>query len=606
MNVYDPIVVSGPWPGVALRVVELHWRAALGKLDTIELRLVAERPDLDGAQALGRSVTVKYLDHTGRPQALHGEAIRVSRAGTVHTRAAYAVTVRPRAWRLARSSHCRVFQGQRLPAIVEGIVGAQAEGWVHHRLRSAEFPARDLCVQYRETDLDFMLRLLEREGVTANVEHGETAATLSLVDDPAAEAASREPVSLRVVTEVDHRPELETVHDLHIEDRVVTTGVVAVGYDFKLPHRPVAGRAAPGTASLTSPVPHGETWREHEGHLVDDTSAERRARLRQEALAAEELILTGITNARRLAPGCVVRLERHDGVHAGRVWLVTDVEVDACQPAGDASSSDHRWQCRFRAVPVDRPYRPPVRTQWPVAPGPQTARVVGPQGAEIHTDAHGRVQLRLQWELTMSYPGFARTTADDGLLTGWVRVAQGWAGRGFGAMQIPRVGEEVVVDFLDGDLDRPMVVGRVHNAENPHPWDPDQYRQISGLRTRLTPDGGAMGHLLGFDDNRCAPRVMLHAERLLQVKVTGDRVTALDGHDRLQVGRDRHIQVDGADALTAQKSVTVTCGRARLTMQADGSIELQGTRLVVRIDGTGLIRAEQGLTLSGPNKTLNL
>lgn len=382
----------------------------------------------------------------------------------------YEVTVVPKLWLCSRIRRSRVFQGEKVPDIVKKVLADSGVESLQINLNPDDYLERDYCVQYGESDLDFVSRLLEDEGIYYHFEHTEDDHSVVLMDGsslPTALQTSGELASLR------RRRELRAARFEHRD------------YDFSEPNQELGA----SIESQISPA-FGEHYEYLEGRrekfdedvMIDRERLERRIRLRAEEEEAQALQYQGTSDCRGFAPGYLFSFDEKHGPAdlAGTELLLLEVEHDLTQ--------GKRYENRFRCMNGETPFRPPRVTPKPRVEGPQSAVVVGPEGEEgAHTDAHGRVKVKFHWD---------REAPGDHTSSCWIRVSQAWAGAGWGAIAIPHIGHEVIVDFLEGDPDRPVVMGRVYHEANRTPQLPadggEANKYKSGIRDNF-------GNELAFD-----------------------------------------------------------------------------------------------------------
>ncbi|MDI1483580.1 type VI secretion system tip protein TssI/VgrG [Polyangium sp. y55x31] len=491
---------------------------------------------------------------------------------------------------LALRRSYRVFQDLSAPSIASKIL--EAAGFsATVQIDDEAHPRRELRVQYGETDADFFHRMLEEAGVAyATAESGELVLSdhwetgecrvvpLSYVDHPA-EALGRPFVT-----------ELELASALR-------PGALALGdYDFRRPNTPLwveapkAGEIEaalaqqfflPGAALVAVDHGSGTPAADDRGAFRhDERAAKADAQRLLEALREGRDELRFSTNAMDMAPGAVFRVEGypHPALASAPRLLCTAIHIEA--------EFGKPLHIRARAVFADAPYRPPRRTQKPRALGVETAVVVGPPKQEIHTDEFGRVRVQFPWD---------REGGRDAKSSCWVRVSQAWAGLGYGALALPRVGQEVLVAFLAGDPDRPVIVGRLHNAIEQTPYKLPEDQTVTGIRTASTP-GGAGWNELRFDDRAGAELVAIRAERDLQKLVRHDE-REKTGHNRtIGVGEDLQVEVEGDEARRTE-------GRRAVRVGGDDTLDVGGSRKATIAGSDTVVVAQKHSVSVGPSKT---
>jgi type VI secretion system secreted protein VgrG len=444
-----------------------------------ELDVVSELDDLGAADVLGRSVTVS-VDVGEVPRHFNALAASLSHLGSMGRYSHYRISLRPWLWFLSRASNCRIFQDLSVPEIVKSVFRDHGFADFEERLVD-DYEARSYVVQYRETDLDFVRRLLEHEGIHFFFEHTDSSHTLVLCDSADVHVPSPFHESLPLLPLDGRAPSfLPGVTGWQVRHAVETGAVALLDHDYENPsvNLGVAWRersAQPNAAyeAFDYPGDHRQT-----------ASGEKRARKRLEELQVASVRCEASSNARGLQVGATFSLREHPAEAHNREYLVTSLSgtlSSHAQETGGLPSGDV-FQCRFSAIDSRREFRPPRVTPKPIVHGAQTATVVGKLGEEIWTDEYGRIKLRFHWD---------RFGTRDERSSCWVRVAQMWAGVGFGSLFVPRIGQEVVVDFLEGDPDRPIVTGSVYNGDNPPPYELPTHQTRSGIKTRSTAGGTA-------------------------------------------------------------------------------------------------------------------
>ena len=472
----------------------------------------------------------------------------------------YRVELRPWLWLLDKTSNCRVFQNMTVPEIVKDV--CKKHGFNDVILELGTYKPREYCVQYRESDLAFVSRLLEHEGIYYYFRFDEAKHTLVLTDGTSPHLP---------------RPQYERIEYgilQHGEDTTETLGGLITAwrparelrsgnytlkdYNFEKPNLPLLSRQL-------GPKPHKLNTFERfdypgaylEAKLGSDYAS---IRLQEEQTPYENIAGEGRTQG--LAPGFVFNLAAHPDTAQNATYLVVSAEYDfALEPyKSTQEQAGRRFSCRFTALPSQLRFRPARVTPRPIIAGLQTAQVVGPRGEEIWTDNYGRVKVQFPWD---------REGQRNERSSCFIRVAQVWAGGGFGAQFVPRIGHEVVVSFLEGDPDRPMIVGSVYNGVNSPPFKLSDNDFVSGLKTESTRNGAGGNNQLYFQDKNSDELVFLRAERDLEAKVLRERRTDVGQNDIETVHGDQTITVTRTYSLTAQ-TVSITCGASSIELGPTG------------------------------------
>jgi type VI secretion system secreted protein VgrG len=581
-------LVSPATDAAGLRFLALSGHEAIGAPFEWTVEAVSPRDDLDADRLLGEPVAVslEMPGTTPLPSGVvaprrwfHGHVAAVARAG-VHSRfARYLLTLRPWLWFLGRNADCRIFQEMSTPEIVRAVF----EDWpeiARFESRLAErYAVRRYAVQYRESDLAFVCRLMEEDGIAFHFEHAESGHTLVLTDGPGARRAmpGYETIACSTGDGWTLR-ESECVTQWDVRREVRAGRVAFADHDFKRPRQPIGATHADPRAHALGDIASFDA----PGRFFNDategpageggTLGEARARIAMERLEAEHFGIAGEATARGIAAGHRFTLAGHPRADRNEAVLVTRAEhlLRVAPPESQRPEAAlPAYRVRFDALPTSKPYRPPLRTPRPTMPGPQSAVVVGPPGTELHTDAFGRVKLAFHWDRNMRgdrKPGSGGAPLPDADRTCWVRVAQPWAGRQWGANFLPRVGQEVLVDFLDGDPDRPVVTGRLHNGEQ----TPVAFtatgalpgnQAIAGLRSKEI--GGQRYNELLFDDTAGAIRAKLSSEHASSQLHLGYVTHPRDGARADPRGEGFELRTDAWGAVRAAKGLFLSAdGRA--------------------------------------------
>jgi type VI secretion system secreted protein VgrG len=556
-----------PW---RVRRFELLEQAGAPYRGTLEV--LCEDAEVEPGELLGADVCLS-IGRGDAERVIKGIVLRVEHQRVERELARLVLHVGPAVGLLGRGRASRIFQGKTVLELLDELAGPVLEA--RHRgidlsQVTRSFEPRDYCVQYRESDLDFFHRLLDEEGLSYYFDHErDEHETLVVVDG---REGAPEVVAWGGGSQVpaigDRREEAASESIGAISRAQAPTGprVIQRSWDWAANPPQVFEDAAPAREGSA-----GELV-EHDGRRLWSVDAEGIAAREQEALAAAEVVLEGAGNVTGFAAGMLFELT--DSEHEGRYFL-TQVEHRGDAPEvelGDGGSGGHApsYENRFSCIPDEAPFRRLPRSRKPMIHGPQTAVVVGPEGEEIFTDEHGRIKVRFHWD---------RSSTPDEEASCWVRVAQSWAGPGWGAVLIPRVGMEVVISFLDGDPDRPLCTGCVFNGQNGAPYVLPEERTKTALRTRSSPGGDGFNELC-FEDAAGAEQVLLRAQR--------DHVETV-GHDRSRsVGNDEAVSVGGSRTVAvAGNQRTKIGGKA-----ADGA-GLPGPHFGIEVDGEYRVEAEE-------------
>uniref|UniRef100_C5CNC9 Type VI secretion system Vgr family protein n=1 Tax=Variovorax paradoxus (strain S110) TaxID=543728 RepID=C5CNC9_VARPS len=538
--------------GDALQFYRLAGREALSQAYAFDLDLLGSSNALDPKSILGKPAAVVMETESGAPRYLAGLVTRFGLSHEDDRQAFYRMRLRPWLWLATRRSDFRIFQDQTVPEIVSAVLGRYGyplEQKLHRSYRPWTY-----CVQYREDDFSFVSRLCEHEGIYYHFRHEAEQHVLVFADDIAASHAplpGGETVRYHPHEKAGMTGGLEAserIYEWASSDEVRPGQYFNDDYDFEKP------RAELSHLRQMPPGHDHDDFEHYEwpGGFTQHDDGETYARLRAEEQLSERSRVTGQANRRDLAPGCTFTLTHHPREDQNRQHLLLAVDYDlqenlqASEGANASEGSVQRFA--FEAQPTSYAWRPRRSTPKPRTRGPQTAVVVGPAGEEIWTDRYGRIKVQFHWD---------RLGQRNENSSCWLRVSTAWAGATFGAAALPRIGQEVIVDFLNGDPDHPIVTGRVHNADEMPAWQLPGQAHLSGLRSREL-SGSRSNHLV-LDD--------------------------FAGKIQSQLKSDHN-------------SSSLSLGHIARIEDAAGRKDLRGQGFELRTDGHGAVRAARGLLVS--------
>ncbi|WP_083743738.1 type VI secretion system Vgr family protein [Methylobacterium radiotolerans] len=534
-------------PDADLAVTGFRLEEAISTLFQAEIALASPDPGLDLTALLDKPARLTVLDRYGPPRHVHGVLALAERGdtGAHHTR--YSVLLMPALHRLRFSADCRIFQTKSVPEIVEAVLKENGVSAFRFAL-TEQHPAREYCVQYRETHLAFVERLMAEEGIAYHFEHTEGAHTLVLTD------ATKLALDAPGAEAIEYNAEPGgTVKGPHVSrftwrEVVAPSDVVQRDHFFRNPVHDFEARAQ---ASVLNGLTRKLEMYDYPGRYKADAVGRAFTRYRLEGYRDEASHGEGAGRCARLLPGHRFALSEHPDPALSRRFLVVAASHAGSQPGaveGDAGDGGAYLTTSFRVIRHDTPYRPDAPAK-PRVEGPQMAIVTGPAGEEIHCDAFGRVKVRFPWD---------RSGKADDTASCWIRVSQGWAGASWGQIALPRVGQHVIVDFLEGDPDQPIITGRAYNAREPVPYP------LPANKTRMTIKSkthkGEGFNELRFEDEQGREEVFVHAQRDMRVKVRHDRRKRVDHDQSESIGHDKAIDVGGNHVETIAQNKQLTVG----------------------------------------------
>ncbi|SDR01194.1 type VI secretion system secreted protein VgrG [Pseudomonas grimontii] len=542
-------------PGIKtdFQVLAFKGQEVLDQPFFIQVQVVSENPSLDLESLLHQPAYLAFGDVN---EGLHGQVYAIGRDDPGRRLTRYQLTLAPRLAYLAHRRDQRIFQQRSVPQIIAAVLeqhGILADRYAFE-LGPVVYPPLTFCVQYAETDLHFIQRLCEEEGIHYHFRHSESQHVLVFGDD--------QTVFLRLPAQrysPAGGPQAEMRVIQRFDLRLATRSQQTVRRDHDFEHPSLCLQDAAGSASA-QPL---EDYRYPAGFTGHARGA-RLARRGLERLQIGRYRALGRSDQPVLRSGHFLELHDHPDPACNNLWLITSVRHEGYQPqvleqaAGEVGAFQG-YRNRFTATPWSAPYRPPLKHPKPTLHGTQTATVTGPAGEEVHCDAYGRVKVRFHWD---------RLDKTDDKSSCWVRVASGWAGDGFGAMMIPRVGMEVLVTFLEGDPDQPLINGCLPNALHMPAHSLPQHKTRSVLRSRSTPGGGGSNEL-HLEDLRGKELIYLRAQRDLEQQV---------GHDsRLEVAGERREIIRGLSTVHLESDEhRHVSGDRKVVLKASDHLDVQG------------------------------
>ncbi|MEN4746418.1 type VI secretion system Vgr family protein [Pantoea agglomerans] len=544
--------ITAQLPADGLLFHTLKGTETLSRPFVLTAELLATDARIDRHALLGKPVTFTLptdgLMNALSPRYLNGKITRVAvrsqeLSGTRY--AVYELTVEPDLWPMKRDRNLRIFQSQTVPQIVQTLLKEYGVN-VETRL-AGSYRVWEYCVQYQESSLDFISRLMELEGIYYFFRHEADKHTLVLCDAPDQHQAfpGYETIAYHVTPSGGVVTE-EGISQWSLAESV-TPGIYSTDdYDFRKPNAwMLQARQNPA-----SPVPGSVDVYDWPGHFVDHSHGESYARIRQEVWQAEHHSVSGSGTATGIAPGFTFSIINAPHFSDNGEYLVTSATYDFAENAyASGDTGDSRHNIHFTVLPSSVTYRTPPETAWPKTHGPQTAKVVGPKGESIWTDRYGRVKVKFHWD---------RLAKGDDTSSCWVRVSSAWAGQGFGGVQIPRVNDEVVVDFINGDPDRPIITGRVYNEASMPPWNLPEDATRMGFMTRSKDGHNDNSSFLFFEDKPGGELLNMHAEKDMNISVENDKTVSVDGCRTTKIGKDQTDEINGDSTFHYKQKRTTT------------------------------------------------
>jgi type VI secretion system secreted protein VgrG len=548
------VSVSTPLGSDVLLLETLSGVESISRPFHFELGLLSEDPEIDFTKIVGQPITITLdLHGANEPRYLHGHIRSFTQLRNRDGFAHYRAELVPWLWFLTQTTDCRIFQNKSVDEIIEQV----CQDLGHRDLRSdlsGSYAKLEYCVQYRETDFAFVSRLMEHFGISYFFEHKKDKHVLVLVDSPAKfpECPGQKKARYKEddrVTDLLADPGIIT--DLQLRQEVHSGKISYRDHNFERPPQTLEV-AAKGTIKVD--YASYEQYDYPGKYLVRD-QGESLAKLRMQSLEARHLMISGSSTCRPFLPGYTFELTEHPRPDANTKYLLLSVRHDLC--AGGYTKDVATYTNCFVCIPAKAQLRPERLTPKPRVEGPQTAVVVGESGEEIYTDKHGRIKVQFFWD---------RQGKQDQESSCWVRVSQGWSGKGWGAMFIPRIGMEVIVDFLEGDPDQPLVTGAVYNAQQTPPYPLPAERSKSTIKTNSYKGDGF--NELRFEDKSGSEEIFVHAQKDQNEVILHDHTTDVGNDQTLKVGHDQSETVGNNQTVGVGNDQSITVGHDQ-TVQID-------------------------------------
>ncbi|ECB7307619.1 type VI secretion system Vgr family protein [Salmonella enterica] len=558
--------------------------------DTLNLGYVSPAANLPLKPMVGKDLCVNIELDGGGKRHISGLVTAARVVGHEGRSVTYELRMEPWVKLLTHTSDYKAFQNKTVVDILDEVL-AEYPYPVEKRLVES-YPVRTWQVQYGETDFDFLQRLMQEWGIYWWFEHSEDSHTLVLADAISAHKACPDSPLVEWHQE-GLKLDKEFIHTITANESLRTGQWVLDDFDFTKPRSLLANTVA-------NPRETGHATYEHyewPGDYFDKSEGEMLTRIRMEAQRSPGSRVLGGGNIRTLMTGYTFTLENYPTAEVNQEYLLMQTLLFVQDNAQHSGQDQHfTFSTRFELHPTREVYRPQRTISKPHTKGPQSAIVTGPAGQEIWTDQYGRVKVQFGWD---------RYGKMDENSSCWIRVSYPWAGKGFGMIQIPRIGQEVLVDFKNGDPDLPIIVGRTYNQDTMPPWGLPGMASQSGIFSHSLYGGPTNGNMLRFDDKTGAEEVKFHAEKDLNTTVKNnethtvmvDRTKTIIKNETNSIGEDRNTTVTKNDGLSVKLAQTINigttyrldvgdqftlrCGNAALVLHKDGSIEFCGKQLML-------------------------
>ncbi|WP_299204961.1 type VI secretion system tip protein VgrG [uncultured Amphritea sp.] len=601
-------------------LVRLNGAEEISALFEFAIEVVSDDGDIDFATLIGQPAFVTLLDQTDGSDELtryiHGIVSEVTLGDQGVNQSTYHIRLVPKIWALQHRQNSRIFQFQNVQVIIQTILtdaGLNTDEFRFDLLKS--YPDYDYCVQYRETELDFIQRLLAEEGIHYYFEHSDEGHVLVFSDTSGSNPAISGDPLLDCFHDSQGAVREQHIFNFSYSESIVPGKVTLRDFDFKKPNLKLESAKS---GELDVPL---EIY-DHPGRFIDSGRGNNNALIRLESLNRYRQSAKGSSDVNRMTPGYSFELSGHDRDALNSEYLIARVEHECSQPQVlevGASTEGSQYSNSYLCVPFSVPFRPTTDVRSPHVEGTQTATVTGPEGEEIYTDEHGRIKVQFHWD---------REGQGNETSSCWIRVSQIHAGGSFGGMFIPRIGEEVIVDFLEGDPDKPLVIGRVYHGLNRPPYKLPEHKTRCTIKTNSTKGGDGFNEIR-FEDKKGEEQVFYHAEKDIDQRTKNDHRSWL-GNDRhkivegkvyseyrsdehhltqgdqfQQVNKNQHVTVDQNLHISVGQKSHLYAGQ-QIHQKAGQKIYITaGTEIVLKA-GSGMVKLDpSGVTITGASIKLN-
>lgn len=609
------ISVTTPLGEDVLLFRTMHGTESLGHLFDYQLEMLSERKDIDFAAILGKKVTVKLNLPDDSKREFSGIVTRFSCSGGHGKFTRYFAEVRPWLWLLSRVSDCYIFQDMTVVEIVKKVCQKGAYGGladINTGLLEQTYEKLPYCVQYRETDLNFVCRLLEQFGIYFYFKHENGKHTMVLCDSY--RAHSKVPKYEKVKYANDNNRERygdERIYSWANSGEIQTSSYSLNDFDFeRMMSSTSGGLRVKETIPAAFSQPAYEKY-DYPGGYVAAPAGKNLAKARIESLHGQCEQISANSNARGMTCGALFTLEEHPRADQNKDYLITfanyTLESDDYDSGG---SPEHTFAASFLLLGKEHRYRPPMTAMRPVVHGPQTAIVVGKSGEEVWTDKYGRVKVQFHWD---------REGKNDEKSSCFVRVAQNWAAKRWGTMFIPRIGMEVVIEFLEGDPDKPLITGCVYNSDNMPPYELPANQTRSTIKTNSSKGGGGFNELR-FEDKKDAEEIFVQAQLDMntiikrhetrkigfQAKEPGNQTIEIKNNQNLEVGKNQtvhikekqDVKIDQTSVTEAVQSLELKVGASSIKLEP-AKITIKSTQISIEASATAEFKAGAKMDING-------
>ena len=531
---------------------------SISRLFRFELDLLSENSSISFPDIVGKNVTISLKQPDESYRYINGVISRFAQHATEEQFTSYSAEMVPWLWFLTRNADCRIFQNKSIPDIITEVFSDLGFNDYTNSTQGSYDP-REYCVQYRESDFNFVSRLMEEYGILYFFKHQQGKHTLVLADTSTAHSPCPGQSSVRYVT-VSGGPQEDVITGWEIEQELRPGKYSLEDYNFQTPSTNLMVNEP--TVYEVGGNSKFEIY-DYPGEYLTKGAGESLARVRMQEEEAEHLVAHGMSQCRMFVSGYKFTLEEHPRKDMNTDYVLTEIQHTAMTDAYATSRSPEgeSYSNTFTCIPLSVPFRPLRITPRPTVKGLQPAVVTGPSGEEIYSDKYGRVKVQFFWD---------RLGKKNENSSCWIRVSQPWAGKNWGAVFLPRIGQEVIVDFLESDPDQPLITGRVYNAEQMPPYTLPDMQTRSTFQSRSSKGGGTANYNeIRFEDLKGSEQIFVNAEKDMDHRVEND--------SREYIGNNRHLIVNASqlELVNADKHLHVK-GKQNEKIEGNMSLDVGG------------------------------
>lgn len=595
-----------------LRVLRFNGTESISEPFIYKIKIAGEDANIDFKSIIGKPAYLSISGETGE-RYVNGIVNKFTQGGTGNRWTIYHVELVPLIWILSMRYDSRIFQEMDVQEIITAVLkdAGIPSDYYSFKLQGTH-PKREYCVQYRESDLNFISRLMEEEGIFYFFDHQEDIHVMTIADNGSVHNPIESP-EIVFNEQSGMVEEQEFIYSFRFSQQIRPSAYSLRDYNFK---QPSLGDM-PVISDIDDKLEEENELKiyDYPGKYVNESIGKEFSSIRIEEIRASQKIGIGNSVCRRFLPGYKFKMNSHPREDFNQEYIITRLYTNASQPLGeDMGEEGLSFSNGFECIPSSTIYRPSRKSYKPIIDGVQTAIVVGPEGEEIYTDEYGRVKVKFYW----SRGEYQIQREEESSC--WMRVSQLWAGESWGAMFIPRIGQEVIVSFEEGDPDRPIITGRVYNGNNMPPYMLPDDKTKSTIKSNSSPGGKGFNEIR-FEDNKGKEEIYVHAQKDMNEVINNNMSTRVGNNQSLSVGNNRTKDVGNDETNTIQNNRTteivngddtlmVSSGSRSITIEKDLTLTINSgnrtTEIVLGNDELNIDTGDRVVNISLGNDNLTI